>query len=179
MKHGQSCSTISARIARALPGLALTALAWAVLTSRAVAANYTVTTTSNAMVVTDLAGNGDLIEVTEPSAGNIQFAATGRTFSVNGGATLTNSSGNLSRSNINSITINAGAGADTTYIRDFTGTLPSLTINGGSSNDAVFFAGNITFAANANLDVDLQNDVASPGADVVNVSIVTISSVSV
>ncbi|MBK9337269.1 MAG: hypothetical protein IPM98_12105 [Lewinellaceae bacterium] len=40
-----------------------------------------------------------------------------------------------------------------------------LTINGGTGDDAVNFDGGITFTPNANLDVNLQNDDATPGTD--------------
>ena len=133
------------------------------------AQEYTVTTTSNSIVVTDVAGNGDVLTISEPGAGRIHFAAPGRLFLINGVTLRTNDSDSLSRSNVTSITVNAGPGVDTINFGAFTGTLPRLTVNGGSGNDTVNFNGDITFAANANLDVDLQNDLAMPGADAVNV----------
>ena len=71
----------------------------------AFAADYTVTTNGNAIVITNVAGNGDTLTVSEPSAGNIQFAAAGRTFSVNGGAPISGNSGVLSRGNVTQITV--------------------------------------------------------------------------
>jgi len=136
------------------------------ITNDDVAADYTVTTTGNAIVVTDVSGNGDTLTISEPSAGNIKFAAPGRTFSVDGGANISGDSGNLSLTGINSITVNAAAGADTINVDAFATSLPSLTINGGVGDDTVNFNGNITFNSNAILDVDLQNDDPSPGVDV-------------
>ena len=148
----------------ALMTVALCALAF-VLSAHA--QEYTVTTISNSIVVTDVAGNGDVLTISEPGAGTILFAAPGRLFRVNAGTITTNNSGVLVRTNANSITINAGAGADTINVGAFTGTLPRLTVNGGPGDDTVNFSGDITFAANANLDVDLQNDPGTQGADAV------------
>lgn len=130
-----------------------------------VATDYTVTTTGNAIIVTDISGNTDTLTMSEPSVGNIKFAAPGRNFSVNGGANILGDSGNLSLTGINNITVNQGGGDDTFNAGAFTPSLPSLTINGGVGNDRVNFTGNLTFASNSNLDVDLQNDDPSPGID--------------
>lgn len=132
--------------------------------------NYTVTTTGSAIVVTDLSGNADTLAVSEPVAGSIQFAAAGRTFSVDGGLHISGNSGALSHAAATSITVNAGAGADTVNIGAFASTLPSLTVNGGSGNDVVNLNGDLTFAADASLDLDLQNDHATPGMDTLNVA---------
>lgn len=143
---------------------------YTVTVTRPTLADYNVSTTGNAIVVTDISGNGETLTVSEPSAGNIQFAATGRTFSVNGGPNIAGNSGALSRASVSSITVNAAAGADSVNVGAFTGTLPSLTINGGTGDDTVNLNGDITFAADANLNLDLQNDDASPGVDSVIVS---------
>jgi len=134
-----------------------------------VSPDYAVTTTGNAIVVTDMTGNADTLAVSEPASGQIKFAATGRSFQIDGGTTITGDSGNLSLSGVTSITINQGNGDDTLNVGAFTGNPPSLTINGDAGNDMVNFTGSITFAANANLDVNLQDDTASPGIDSVAV----------
>lgn len=134
------------------------------------APDYTVTTTGHTIVVTDITGNGDILTVSQPSAGNILFAAAGRNFSVDGGPDLPGSSGNLPLAGITSITIHQGNGADTLNIGAFTSTLPDLTINGDLGNDTVNFTGDITFAADASLNVDLQNDNATPGTDIVTLA---------
>ncbi len=65
-----------------------------------------------------------------------------------------------------SVTIDAGAGNDTiNFSGSMTGFGRSLTVNGGQGNDDVSILTNITFAAGQSLDVDLQNDDASPGTD--------------
>ncbi|GEM_PF-4789618 len=135
------------------------------------AQDYSVTTTGNAIVVTDNTGGGDTLNVTQPLAGNIRFTEAGatRTFSVDGGAFITGNSGNLSLTGINSITVNAQGGNDTVSIAAMTA-LPSLTVNGGTGNDTVSFTGNVTFNSDANLDLDLQNDDATPGTDQFNVN---------
>lgn len=133
-------------------------------------ANYTITTTGNAIVITDIAGNGETITVSE-STTNINFAVTGRTYSLNGGA-ITAFPVNVPLAGVTSITINAGVGSDIVSVGAFTvnTSMPSLTVNGGIGDDAVNFGGNITFASNANLDVDLQNDDVTPGVDVININ---------
>ena len=138
--------------------------------AQAIASDYTVTTTGNAIVVTDVSGNSDILAISQPSDGNIKFAAASRTFSVNGGADITGDSGNLSLTGITSITVNGQGGNDTINVGAFTGTMPSLTINGGIGDDTVNFNGDITFAVDASLDVDLQNDDPTPGTDAVNVA---------
>jgi hypothetical protein len=130
-----------------------------------VGADYTVTTTGGAIVLTDVSGNGDTLIVAEPAAGQIKFAAVGRTFSVDGGAPLSGDSGNLSLSGINAVTVNQGGGDDTLSMQAFTSALPGLTVNGDAGNDTVNFSGSITFAANASLNANLQDDSAAPGTD--------------
>jgi alpha-tubulin suppressor-like RCC1 family protein len=135
------------------------------------APDYTVSTAGDAIIVTDSSGNGDTLTVSEPSAGEIQFAAAGRTFSVNGGLLISGNSGVFTRTSVTSITVNAAAGSDTINVGAFTGSsFPSLTINGGTDNDSVNLNGDITFVANAHLDLDLQNDAVMPGTDLVSVA---------
>ncbi|MEI6236580.1 MAG: choice-of-anchor D domain-containing protein, partial [Planctomycetota bacterium] len=130
--------------------------------------DYTVTTNAGALVITDNSGNSDTMGITEPLAGNIQFAVGFRTFSVNGAAVTTTLSGNISLSGITSVTVNNAAGNDTVNVGAFTGSFPSLTINGGAGNDTVNFNGNITFAANSNLTVDLTTYAAGGDVDAIN-----------
>src|SRR5690606_41251613 len=99
------------------------------------APDYTITTTGNAIVVTDVTGNGDTLTVSQPSAGNILFAAAGRNFSVDGGPDLPGSSGNLPLAGITSITLHQGNGADTLNLGAFTSTLPDLTVHGALAHD--------------------------------------------
>ena len=131
---------------------------------------YTVTTTGNAIIVTDIAGNGDTLAISEPGAGNIQFDVAGRTFSVDGATPVVGGSGPLSLTGVTQITVNAAAGDDIINVGAFTVSMPSLKINGGTGDDTVNLNGDITFAANASLDIDLQNDDATPGTDTVNVA---------
>jgi|GEM_PF-5913899 len=70
---------------------------------------------------------------------------------------------------ITQIVVNTLGGNDTVTV-DALGSLnASLKINGGTGNDTVNLNGDITFAAGKNLDVDLQDDAASPGIDRINV----------
>ena len=134
--------------------------------------DYTISTTGNAIFITDLSGNGETLDVTE-SGSNIRFVVTPttRTYSINGGAiTAFTTTADVLLAGANSITINTAAGNDIINIGAFTANLPSLTVNGGMGNDAVNFNGDLTFATDASLDVDLQNDDATPGDDAVNIA---------
>ena len=138
--------------------------------------DYLITTTGNALVITDLIGNSDSLALTQPAAGSILFSASGRTFAINSALTTSGNSGSINLTGINSITVNAAGGSDTIDLGSFTA-LPSLTINGGIGDDAVNLQGDLTFASNASLDVDLQNDNVTPGIDIVtlvtNVNVLT------
>lgn len=131
------------------------------------AVDYLITTTGNAIVITEQGGLTQTLGVSEPAANQILFSATGRSFSVDGGTPTLNDSGNISRTGINNITVNTGAGDDAVNVQGFNG-MQSLTVNGGTGNDNVTFNATVNFAANANLDVDLQNDDPTPGVDSVS-----------
>jgi CSLREA domain-containing protein len=133
------------------------------------AADYTVTTVGNVIVVTDVSGNGDTLAMTEPVNGSIKFAAAARFFSVNGGVPINGDSGNLSLTSANSVTVNQGEGSDTLDVGAFTLQMPSLTINGGNGDDTVNLNGTMAFVAGNQLDIDLQNDTGTPGVDSVNI----------
>ena len=128
--------------------------------------DYVVTTSGNEIIITDNSGNSDTLNVTQPTSGNIQFAAATRVFIVAGVVKPVGSSGSISLTGVTKVTINAGAGNDTITLSNFSppGGFPSLTIHGGIGDDTVNL-NNLTFAANANLDIDLQNDDPTPGID--------------
>jgi hypothetical protein len=135
--------------------------------------DYLITTTGNAIVITDVSGHGDDLYVSNGSAGaTLMFSAAGRTFSVDGAPSIADDSGLISRAGVTSITIQAGGGHDRIEFRDdtftfgtFSDPMPSLIVNGGTGDDTVFFTGQLTFGADTSLDVDLQNDDAVPGQD--------------
>ena len=128
-------------------------------------ADYTISTTGGDIIIRDIAGNSETLDVVQ-NGSNIQFNVTGRTYSLNGGA-IVNFPAIVALTGANSITLNASAGNDIINVGGFSSAnlLPSLTINGGIGDDQVNFNGDITFATNANLDVDLQNDDVVPGTD--------------
>jgi hypothetical protein len=67
-----------------------------------------------------------------------------------------------------SLTINSGVGNNIINFDSIAvGFAADITINGGTGDDTVNFNGDITFAAGKSLDVDLQNDSATPGTDTV------------
>ncbi len=139
-----------------------------------VAIDYTVTTSGGVLTVTELTGGDNTLTLTQPSEGNLQFDAPGRSFSVNGGPALTGSSGSVSLAGITEVVVNAGAGNDTLHVGTGSGNhftaFPSLTLNGGTGDDSVNFNRDVTFVAGASLDVDLQNDAPAPGVDQVTVA---------
>ena len=134
--------------------------------------NYLINTTGTTIVITDISGQGEILAVSE-SSGNIRFIVTptNRTYSLNGGPTTEfTTPADVALTGIQTITINTATGNDVINIGAFTTAFPSLTVNGGTGNDIVNFNGDISFVANAHLDVDMQNDEAAPGADQVNVA---------
>jgi hypothetical protein len=129
--------------------------------------DYAITTTGNAIVITDITGNSDSLYVTQ-NGSSIRFDIPDptRTYSRDGGPiTPFTDPPHVALAGATSITINTAAGNDVISFGAFTAALPTLTINGGTGDDAVNFDGDITFAAHANLDVDLQNDDPTPGTD--------------
>ncbi|HAK75548.1 MAG TPA: hypothetical protein DCM71_01225, partial [Runella sp.] len=132
-------------------------------------ADYTISTASNVITITDISGNGETLNISESSS-NIRFNVSGRTYSINGGAiTPFTTPADMALAGMTSIVVNTGTGNDIISVGGFASNpLPSLSINGGTGDDQVNFNGDINFVANANLDVDLQNDDANPGTDQVS-----------
>ncbi|MBL9142692.1 MAG: tail fiber protein [Verrucomicrobiaceae bacterium] len=135
--------------------------------------DYLVTTNATTVTVTNLSNTSDTLSFTDGGA-FATFAAAGRTFSLNGALTQ---SGSLdltyaSLPGITTIIIDGAGGSDTINIGDFSARsgFPGLTIHGGTGDDTVNFNGDITFATDASLDADLQNDDPAPGIDTVNVA---------
>ncbi|AYQ33261.1 choice-of-anchor Q domain-containing protein [Runella sp. SP2] len=130
-------------------------------------ADYTISTASNVLTITDISGNGETLNISE-SGSNIRFNVSGRTYSINGGAiTPFTTPADVALAGIASIVVNTANGNDVINVASLSATLPNLTVNGGVGDDQVNFNGDISFASNANLDVDLQNDNAAPGVDAV------------
>ncbi|MBK7761812.1 MAG: choice-of-anchor D domain-containing protein [Bacteroidetes bacterium] len=131
--------------------------------------NYTITTTGNVITITDLSTNSDVLNVTQ-DVSNIRFAVTPNTrwYSINGGTAIQFTTlPSLSLVGISEIVVNAQGGNDQNIVGAFTINLPKLTINGGTGNDVITFLGDINFASNRSLDIDLQNDAINPGEDYV------------
>ncbi|HRD82742.1 MAG TPA: putative metal-binding motif-containing protein, partial [Saprospiraceae bacterium] len=129
--------------------------------------DYIITTTGNGIIITDITGSSETLEMSQ-SGGDINFNVAGRTYSLDGGF-VTAFPVNVPLAGATFITIHTETGNDIINIGAFTAVLPSLTVNGGTDDDVVNFNGDITFAANANLDVDLQNDHTTPGVDQINI----------
>ncbi len=147
----------------------------ALCSAKVQAQNYSITTTDNVLTITDISNNDDTLDITQDGAGMIKFNVSNatRTYSVDGVPAIgfPNLPYTRSLAGITSIEVNTKGGTDVINVATFANTtLPSLTLNGGTGGDEVNFNGDLTFAANANLDVDLQNDDVAPGEDVMTVA---------
>jgi hypothetical protein len=127
--------------------------------------DYDITVSGSTITITDLKGNGDFLDVYEPSASNIAFNAPGRTYSLNGGPATAFPTPPIALSGISDLIINAEGGNDVIHVQSFTTAFPSLTINGGDDNDDVMIAGDITFQIGAFLNLNLNDDTLTPGED--------------
>lgn len=129
--------------------------------------DYLVTSTvgGGPLVLTNPSGSDDALMFSQLPGGEISFAAAGRRFSVDDGPVRDGSSGAVSiATGVTSVVVDAGAGNDVITIGGATD-MAAMTINGGRGDDAVSFTGAITFKPDADLDVDLTNDDATPGVD--------------
>ena len=149
-------------------------------------ATVTHTATSASAGTIAITGNSTISYLgLEPVIDNL--SATDRVFTFTGGAetiTLVDAAGanmtidsTLSESitfanPTNSLTINAGTGADTVTITSVDADGPfnaSLTINGDAGDDTINLNADINFAANKNLDVNLTNDASGGDLDQISV----------
>jgi len=128
-------------------------------------ADYAVTTTSDSVTITDNAGNGDTLTVSQPSAGQIRFAAPNRYFSVNGSPLITGSSGNLDLTGITNVTINPAGGSDIVTFNSMAN-LPSITINDGAGGDQVRMNSVLSFASGSSLQVSAESISVGAGSSV-------------
>lgn len=128
------------------------------------AQDYSITTTPSSIIVTDLSGNADELVITGDGTNINIVSAPFRTYSLNGGGTL-GFPVSLPLAGITDIIFNGQAGNDVFNFGIFSSLMPNLTVNGGTGNDLVLFNQDITFQANASLDLDLQNDDVTPGTD--------------
>jgi hypothetical protein len=133
-----------------------------------IAPHYLITDAGGHLVITDLAGNGETLTVSE-MAGNMRFNVAGRNYSYNYNS-ITNLPLDVSLAGIDSITINTQGGNDNITINTFIQQLPGLNINGGAGNENISFAGDITFLVDADLRADLQDDDPVPGTDQINLT---------
>lgn len=131
-----------------------------------VALDYSITTENGVLTITDLTGHSDVLALNEADTGLFTVAAPSRTFRIDSGNVFTSISDIISFAGATAITINAGMGDDTVIVGDFPrNSMPNLTINGGTGDDSIVLNGSMRFALNAGLDIDLQNDSATPGID--------------
>jgi hypothetical protein len=150
-----------------LPGIANPSAVFFTYTEEA---DYIVTTSGNAIVITDQNGNDDELSLEATAANSFRFTGSARTFRVDGGPLLTAATDSIFSGGITGITVNAGSGNDVINVGGLTFPVPDLTINGGPGDDVVNLSGSLNFAPGASLDVDLQNDDITPGADRVTVA---------
>jgi hypothetical protein len=121
--------------------------------------------------ITDNSGNSETLTMSQ-NGSLIRFenSNTSSTYSIDGGPITEFTTPADVLSPILDIFINTAGGNDIINIGAFTTDffISSLNVNGGTGNDVVNFNGDITFPTNNNLNVDLQNDDATPGIDAVN-----------
>lgn len=147
-------------IARALSTICLFVFFFGTLSQ---AQQYSITRNGGQLICTDAAGTSGTLHIRQNGA-NICFDAGGGTFSFNGSTTRALPA-EVPFKGVTSIVVNAGDGDDVVNVGTFTTALPSLTINGGRGDDGVHFTGDLVFARNASLNVDMQDDDVVPGLD--------------
>lgn len=142
---------------------------WSVTITLETTPDYTVSTGGGLVTITDTKGNADSA-VMSSSGGTFLFAVSGRSFSVNGSQKRANDSGSISLGGVTDVQVDLAAGADVLSIGAMPASMAGLVINGGTGDDTITFTGDITFATNSSLNVDLHNDNATPGTDNINLS---------
>ena len=129
------------------------------------AQHYTITTTATTIAVVDAAGNGETLTMSQNGV-DLQINAAGRTYSLNGGGAMAFPV-TLPLAGIVSVVVNSAVGNDVLELGGFTVAFPALSLSGGTGDDVVQFNGDLTFAPNVHLDVNLQDDTAPVGIDAV------------
>lgn len=128
--------------------------------------NLTITDDANVATTLTISVNGSNLEITD----NTQTFA-----SAPAGATLSNGNQTLSiplASVTGTLTINAAGGADTIQVLALGSSMVAgLTLNGGTGDDLIVMNGDVTFATDKSLNIDLQDDDASPGSDQIDIAI--------
>ncbi|HRG58920.1 MAG TPA: hypothetical protein PK323_08160 [Bacteroidia bacterium] len=134
------------------------------------APDYLISNNSGNLVITNAIPAGETVSFSQSGSNLIFTAPSNRTYSINGSAVVnfgTNPS--IPIAGLNTIVFNAAGGNDVININAFTSALPDFTINGDAGDDVVNVSGNITFTSGKTFDVDLQNDLSSPGTDIINI----------
>lgn len=132
-------------------------------------ADYLIVADAGIIFIADQTHTGTPLTVDQAGAGTIRFAAPGRTFSINYGPLVAETSGGVSLAGITQIIVDGGSGDDNIIIGPFHDGLPSLTVQGGTGDDHIEIRGAIFFLPDASLDIDLQNDAPAPGIDRITV----------
>ncbi|MCB1211557.1 MAG: choice-of-anchor D domain-containing protein, partial [Verrucomicrobiales bacterium] len=138
----------------------------------ATAANIIATLSGGALTVTDVTNGHDTLSLSESAGDLVITADASSVIGSNAGTGSGTNSVNIPLSTITDlITVNAAGGNDTVNVAAFAAAVNGLTINGGTGDDTVNLNGSVSFAANKSLDLELQNDDASPGIDNVAVGL--------
>lgn len=134
------------------------------------APDYLISNNGGNLIITNAIPVGETVSFSQSGINLLFTAPSNRTYSINGSA-VTNfgTIPSFAIAGLNSIVFNAAGGNDIINVNAFTSSLPDFTINGDTGDDVVNISGNITFASGKSFDVDLQNDVSSPGTDVLNI----------
>ena len=124
-------------------------------------ADYSLSTNGVEVILADIGGkDDDLVVVTFGEA--ILVSSSNRVFTADG----VNFSTSLALSVGEGQTLNFRcAGSDTIYFDTASSMLPTLSVNGGTTDDSITLGGTILLKPGVHLDVNLQDDAASPGLD--------------
>jgi mucin-19 len=143
-----------------------------VLAGAASAASYELEVNGGVLTIRDTTGSAvaapQTLTLTEPSPGQLAASAVGMSFQVIGSPTSSvGNSESVSLAGLTKIVVDGAEGGDAIVLQAFSSPLPSLQINGGEGDDEISFAGDLAFQPGASLDLNLQDDAATPGVDAV------------
>jgi hypothetical protein len=142
-------------------------------------AHYAITTNGGVLTVTDLAGNSDVLTLSE-DGGGIKFeTAENRSYTLDGGPLYCFPVTIPTMTNFSAMQINTGGGDDAVQFANFAGPMPNLGIDGGAGdlsieadltiigpdarNLTITSGGNATISQTASGGAPLHCDVAATG----------------
>ena len=126
-------------------------------------ADFSISRSGHALLITDRSGRGGALAISEPEPGSIRFSAAERTFRAGYGWRSAGSSAALPLAGVTRIAVEGKGGARTLHVGAFTSPLPSLALHAS----AVSFDGSIPFAMDAGVECDGGSAEVADGAQLV------------